>query len=123
MACCCIPLAIPVTRQFNQHLIHESRAFVGSAENPAPPPSPGTGGRFVLSAAATEQPTSAAKCCAAMTRGGPSGDYGKPLPDSEMAQMIRRKEVICGFCLLSRRCNLNRALYVPESAIPRALSS
>lgn len=105
MACCCIPLAIRVTRRFNQHLIHELRAFAGSAEDPAP-----TGGRFVLSAAATEQPTSAAKCWAAVTRGGPSGDYGKPLPYSEMAQMIRRKEIICGFCLLGRQCNLNRAL-------------
>lgn len=37
MARCCIPLAIRVTRRLNQHLIHDARASVRSAENPQAP--------------------------------------------------------------------------------------
>lgn len=67
-------------------MIHDLRASVRSAKSP-----PAPGGCFLLSAAATEEPTSVAKSCVVVTLGEPSGDYGKPLPNTEMAQMIRRK--------------------------------
>lgn len=88
------------------------RASVRSAENP---PAPEDASYFQPQRQRSLHPQLSVPPSAVVMLGGPSGDYRKPLPNTEMAQMIRRKEVICSFCLLSRR---NRALYIHESVIP-----